>query len=216
MLTLNVPVGVSLQHALVELLPKWHRQLVPVGRKHPDYVAVVKVRGEDGGVFTVRVRGQQMTVSAGEDSDRDLWILTDDYVVRYLLDDMSEAHAFVPRALAEGAPVRLISDPLMVERAKMSPGVVHFSLYGVPGTDRDLWVAMGVGKRQVRYIDEQEPNLKLRVPFDLFKVVAKGKIKAPDAISSPKVQLEGSRLLAMQLALISTLLVPAERQGQTK
>ena len=211
MLDLHLPQGTSFDEALTRYLPSWHRQAVPDDRKQREFTIAVEVRRLPRGRYTLRIRGRDLEVEAGlPDRGQDLWIATEKRVVERVVADMCGPHLLVPRAMPGESPVRIVTDPLLIERVLMSQGIVHATIEGIPEGKDNLWVAMGVGRRYAKHIDPEEATLRMTAPYELFRRVAGGQLDPSKAISTPEMRIDGSRMLAMQLALVSTLLIPAK------
>jgi hypothetical protein len=208
MRTFEVPAGTTPRGALLELFPREHAARVPAGVRGPPYRAVVKLRGEGGGSFTVSVDGRGVDVAEGESPRRDLWLVTDVASFGALLDDASGPYRIVPREIPGRPPVEIASDPRLVQRMLLLDGSLHVSMSGVPGPVPTLWAAVGCGPRATRFVDEHEPDARVEVPFTTFQQLASGEIDIESARANGRFRVRGSALLAMQFGLAMTLLAP--------
>jgi hypothetical protein len=173
-------------------------------------VGVIKVRGASGGTFTLRCNGNQLSVSKGDDDKRDFWFLTDSTCVSALLDDAKGIHRIIPEHVAWHPQVEVPTDPRVIDRLRAINGSALIELTGVPGSCSRLWYAIGLGPKAIRYIDEQEPDVAMAIPYEVYCELRSSKRSLQHANSSGKLKVSGARALAMQLLMVSSMFMPAD------
>lgn len=196
----EIPAGTTVESLITEVLPKEHARFVPSSTS-ADVAAVVRIAG--AGDFTVRARGPVLDVERGESAARSLWIASDRASVEAILKDAEGPGEPLPE-LPDGAPFVALSDPRVWSRMALVEGSIHASVDFHGAT---LWVAFGGGRR-AKTIDPERTDVRITVPFSLFRALLDGKTRPEEAIADATIDRKGSRLVAMQAALALAVLYP--------
>jgi hypothetical protein len=204
MLPLDIPAGTTVDSLVREVIPDLHRRLV-MGDV-PDDVLVIAVRIEGTGDYTVHIRGADMRVETGHGGGRPaLWFFTTSAAAERFLEDAAGPRRFLPKA----TPPVLLSDPRVVKRAALASGRLELALRDVDG--ERISVVLGFGHAARRRIDPDEPDATVEVDAATLERILGGTLSPEAALTEGAVQVRGSRMLAMQLALAVAPFYPQTR-----
>src|SRR5438132_12472331 len=112
MFPLEVPPGTTLESLFTDVLPKAHAQMVPKGGGNERFVAVQEVRGL--GSYTLDIRGDVLTVTAGETAKPDFWVTVAEETAQLFHDGWMGPKTLAPKSMPK--EIVAISDPRVLKR----------------------------------------------------------------------------------------------------
>jgi hypothetical protein len=209
----DIPLGTTVESLVTEVFPALHARLVAEGV--PDDAFSVALRIEGRGAWTVRIRGREMRVDAGEESRPTLWMYTTaDTAEHFLRDALGPMRLFPKAGPMDGRPGALLamSDPRVIKRVAMVSGRIELAVLDGEGTR--LAVVFGFGDAARRPIDPHRPDAIAEGSLETLERALSGGIAPDEAISSGAVTVRGSRLLVLQLAFAVAPFCLRDQGGQ--
>ncbi len=198
---IDLPSDTTIHSFVHEILPREHRARVSSASVEP---LVVVARLEGHASYTVRVRGDTLTIEGGEADAPSFWIATDAASADWLLADALGAAEFLPDVL-DPSKVPAMTDPRLLTALARVEGSVRASLSGVGA--REPWIAFGAGRAKKR-IDPDSVDCEVVVPVSVARQVVALTKRPEDALRDASVELVGNKFVAVQAALALAQLLP--------
>jgi len=194
-----IPPDTTIESLVTAVIPAFHARLVPDGGPRERFTVAVRIEG--CGSWTVGIVGREMRVDEGEQERPTLWMyMTKSSAERLLADALGPRRLLrEPRAEqpAQGAP--WMSDPRVLKRLALANGRIELAAIDEQG-DR-LAVVLGLGDATRRPMVGDEPDTIAEAAMTTLESMICGEQGPEEALASGAVNVRGSRLLALQLAL---------------
>ncbi|MDP9002771.1 MAG: hypothetical protein M3O46_22000 [Myxococcota bacterium] len=200
MFPLDLAPGTTIESLVTDVIPAVHARLA--GSEGPDDTFTVALRIAGCGSWTIRIRGREMRVDAGEAPRPTLWVYTTEATARHFLQDAIGPKRLLPKIqlrTPQVGAVLTMSDPRVLKRVAMANGRLELAILDDDG--RRLAIVFGFGHAARRPIDPEKPDTIAETLIATAERVLRGERSPQDALSNGEVTVRGSRLLAMQLAL---------------
>jgi|GEM_PF-2694626 len=209
MLPIEIPPGTTVESLVTEVVPDLHARMVPADAPGDAYTVAVRIDGADGGDWTVRIRGREMTAQAGEAEKPTLWMHTTDVAVARFLEDAAGPKRLIPKFAPVGG-VAVMSDPRVLKRVAMASGRIELAVRDDDAAERFAMV-FGFGDAARKPIDPEDADVVVEARLTTLERVLRGELGPEEALADGDVKLRGNRFLAMQLALAVAPFYPAGR-----
>ena len=204
MLPLPLPPGTTLASLVETLLPAAHATTVPSSVPRDPLTVVLSLAGRGAvppRMYSLVVRGTNLTVSRGESRARDLWIHTDGAVADHFVDDWGSGASLAPRW--KTGPSRpevpaLVTDPRILRRIQMVNGRVELALADFSLGRASLTLASGAAAKKP--IEAGHADATIELTMKTFDEVLAGKLRPDAAIADGRFALSGKKMIALQYA----------------
>lgn len=206
MLPIEIPPGTTVESLVTEVVPSLHARFVPDDAPRDAFTVAVRIDGR--GDWTVRIRGREMTVEAGEPARPTLWMHVTERSVEVFLEDALGPRRFLPRFAPAGG-IAAASDPRVIKRVAMASGRIELALADVDG--ERLAIVFGFGDAARKGIDPDDADVVVETRLATLERVLRGELGPEEALADGDVKVRGNRFLAMQLALAVAPFYPAKR-----
>jgi len=207
MLPIEIPPGTTATVLVTVIVPQLHAKMVPADAPADPFAVAVRI--EDEGSWTVRVHGQRMTVSEGEEPGvkPTLWMWTTARAVERFLEDATGEKRMLPKFGAVGG-VATMSDPRVLKRVAMASGRIELALVDERGERHGI--VFGFGAAAKKEIDPEDADTVIETDLMTAERVLRGDMGPEEALADGNVRVKGNRFLAMQLALAVAPFYPAK------
>lgn len=158
----------------------------------PDNKVAVELSGDDGGQWTLVMKGGDLTVEEGAVADAPIKLTSSAQDFRALLGGEEGDHQLVPES-ADGVDLNLlVIDQPTQEIIDGVSGKINVQITGFNGRDWGLAAS---------FKGASEPEATISVPADVYKQIADGSLAAPQAYFAGQIQMTGDATFAMQLVM---------------